>query len=47
MKEALPPLTRTQRLLACAIALGLIATGLLLWWAYGLPVALISAFMLC
>ncbi|REF73471.1 hypothetical protein [Paracoccus versutus] len=47
MKEALPPLTRTQRLLACGIALGLVAAGLLLWRAYGLPVALLTAFMLC
>lgn len=47
MKETLPPLSRIQRLLVYGVALVLIAAGLLLWRAYGLPVALISAFMLC
>lgn len=40
-------MTQTQILLAHAAALLLMLLGLILWEAYGLPIALISAFMLC
>lgn len=42
----LAPLTPAQRVLIGA-ALALIAAGLALWNAYGIPVALIGAMLLC
>ncbi|MFC3528122.1 hypothetical protein ACFOMH_08015 [Paracoccus mangrovi] len=43
----LAPLTPAQRVLIGGAALALIAAGLALWNAYGIPVALIGATLLC
>ncbi|MBP8932480.1 MAG: hypothetical protein KBG46_14515 [Paracoccus sp.] len=45
--SALPPLTRSQRALLAGALLALVLAGLALWDAYGIPVALLGAAMLC
>lgn len=40
-------MTRTQIVVAHGAALALALLGMALWEVYGLPIALISAFMLC
>lgn len=40
-------LTLPQKLLVGALTAALLAAGWALWQAYGLPVLLLSAFMLC
>ncbi|MBD9528571.1 hypothetical protein [Paracoccus sp. PAR01] len=47
MKAALAPLTAVQRAVIWAVILGILLAGAILWDAYGLPVALLSAFLLC
>ncbi|RCW86669.1 hypothetical protein [Paracoccus lutimaris] len=47
MSGALPPLTRRHRFALAAAALALALAGLALWAAYGIPVALLAAGLLC